>query len=114
MGYYILDENDIPIEVDDGIEWARWFEKNRNKKRVASTHVTPEIWVSTVFLGLDHQYGDGPPLIYETMVFNKDDGGGDMRRYSTRSEAMIGHIKAVDEVRARMAEQGRREGLKTP
>ena len=25
--------------------------------------------VSTIWLGLDHQWGEGPPLIFETMVF---------------------------------------------
>lgn len=27
--------------------------------------------VSTVDLGLDHSFGDGPPLYYETMIFKK-------------------------------------------
>ncbi len=52
--------------------------------------------VSTVFLGLDHQYGDGPPLLFETMVFPKD-SYSDLycERYSTYDEAEAGHAKAV-------------------
>ncbi|SPA03543.1 protein of unknown function (plasmid) [Cupriavidus taiwanensis] len=30
-----------------------------------------EFYISTVFLGLDHQWADGPPLIFETMVYEQ-------------------------------------------
>lgn len=29
-------------------------------------------WVSTVWLGINHSFGHGPPLIFETMVFDAD------------------------------------------
>lgn len=29
-----------------------------------------DYWISTVWLGLDHSFASGPPLIFETMVFN--------------------------------------------
>jgi hypothetical protein len=58
-------------------------------KRVASTQVG-DVWISTVWLGLDHQYGDGPPLIFETMQFD-DDTAGDYERWSTLEEAQAGH-----------------------
>ena len=47
-------------------------------------------FVSTVWLGLDHNYGEGEPLIFETMVFaSKNDRGDlDMNRYSTKEEAL--------------------------
>ena len=53
-------------------------------------------FVSTVWLGLDHSFGDGPPLIYETMVFpphSYDDLKCD--RYPSRKAATIGHTTAV-------------------
>ena len=57
-------------------------------------------WVSTVWLGINHQYGDGPPLIFETMVFSEDDDvDGYMRRYSTEAEARTGHNAVVIELR---------------
>lgn len=64
-----------------------------------------EFCVSTVFLGLDHQYGDGPPLVFETMIFASKDGEitdwcerwGD--RYSTIDGARAGHADAVQMVR---------------
>ncbi|MDX1247536.1 hypothetical protein GHK05_20720 [Sinorhizobium meliloti] len=56
-----------------------------------------ENWqVSTVFLGLDHQFGRGPPLLFETMAFRK--GGGDCEqceRYSTWDDAEAGHAAMV-------------------
>jgi predicted cobalt transporter CbtA len=50
--------------------------------------------VSTVWIGIDHRFGDdGPPLIFETMVFNRAEGWGelDCERYSTEAEAVAGH-----------------------
>ena len=50
--------------------------------------------VSTVFLAIDHRFGDGPPLIFETMIMGgKHDN--DCWRYATEEEAMIGHAAAI-------------------
>ena len=55
--------------------------------------------ISTVYLGLDHNFEiDGPPLIYETMVF----GGtlsGEQKRYPNRHAALAGHDQLAAEVR---------------
>ena len=89
---YILDEKGEPVVCNDLLEWAKWFEDN--KKTVAHTNVG-ESRVSTVFLGLDHSFGEGPPLIYETMIF-----GGEhdqyQERYSTKNEAITGHERACE------------------
>lgn len=58
--------------------------------------------VSTVWLGMDHNFSDdGNPLIFETMVFpNKGDGmefsEDYCQRYSTEEEAIKGHEEAVE------------------
>lgn len=53
--------------------------------------------VSTVWLGLDHQFGDGPPLIFETMVFPAESSMDlDCERYSTEEEAKAGHSAMVE------------------
>ncbi len=92
---YILDENHNPVEEVDLIKWANWFE---NADRiVAKTTVSPDAKVSTVFLGLDHRFGEGEPLLFETMVF----GGKldqEMDRYSTWKEAEEGHAAMVKKV----------------
>jgi len=77
------------------LEGAREHSKDRN---LAKTRVNGAT-VSTVFLGLDHRFGAGPPLVFETMVF----GGeldGDCDRYSTYDEAELGHVNMVNKVAA--------------
>lgn len=50
-------------------------------------------WISTVWLGLNHRFGAGTPLIFETMVFpSKGEFSElDAERYSTEAEAIAGH-----------------------
>lgn len=66
--------------------------------RVAETTLPNGRWVSTIWLGINHQYGDGPPLIFETMVFPSKDNMGELEcdRYSTEAEALAGHAKLVE------------------
>lgn len=86
--YY--DRQGMPIT--ETMAWAKKFE-DLSYKRVAQTTLPNGRWVSTVWLGLNHQDGDGPPLIFETMVFPnaQDMQELDMDRYSTETEAMVGH-----------------------
>lgn len=56
-----------------------------------------DVRVSTVFLGLDHRFGDGPPLLFETMAFVGHDDVG-MERYSTWQEAEEGHARWVAKI----------------
>lgn len=58
-------------------------------------------FVSTVWLGLDHNWGEGPPLIFETMVFWRGQHSDlYMDRYSTEEQAKNGHARACSFVRA--------------
>jgi hypothetical protein len=51
--------------------------------------------VSTVWLGLNHEFMPGrPPLIFETMIFGGDYGDY-CRRYSTEAAAVEGHAEVV-------------------
>lgn len=92
LGHYVLDGHKT-ILCPDPMMWAKWYETA--ERRVEHTTITEDIYVSTVFLGLNHNYGSGPPLLFETMVF----GGardGDCSRYSTWDEAERGHQEVVD------------------
>lgn len=84
--YY--DMNGVAMEL---MEWATAFEK---QERQIGYEQRDGITVSTVWLGLDHSFGDGPPLIFETMIFGgeRDDY---QDRYSTREEAEEGHRRAL-------------------
>lgn len=58
-------------------------------------------WVSTVWLGLDHNWDGGKPLIFETMVFPSHEGISDLdcKRYSTLAQAKKGHKAIVEKWR---------------
>lgn len=102
--HYMLDAHHTPIPVEDVLVWAAWFEDSA-QRIVAQTTVEP-YWVSTVFLGLDHNWSDdGPPTLFETMVFanNGDRGDLDCRRYATWDEAVAGHQITVALVRETVA-----------
>lgn len=87
---YVLKGHE-PKEVDL-MTWAQWIEQRKNK--VARTRVKNGVLISTIFLGLDHQYGDGPPLLFETMIFGGENDGY-QSRYSTWEEAEDGHKSAI-------------------
>jgi len=78
------------------LEWGRMLE-DREYCRVAETILDDGTRVSTAWLGLDHNYGDDPPLIFETTTFAEDDGDEqDQERYSTEQEALEGHQHMVE------------------
>jgi hypothetical protein len=64
-GKYILDGK-IAVECHDLKAWAKWYETGN--RRVADETING-MRVSTVFLSLDHSFGEGPPMLFETMVF---------------------------------------------
>jgi hypothetical protein len=99
-GQYIL-VGQTPVPEPDLLTWARWFEEN--DRRVAKTVVFDIALVSTVFLGLDYHFGSlcgydtGPPLVFESMIFWEDEGGEEMDRCSTWTEAEAMHRQMVEE-----------------
>jgi hypothetical protein len=74
-----------------------WAQSLKSDRRVAETTLPNGYWISTVWLGLNHQFGSGPPLIFETMVFQSRDDLDEMDcdRYSTEAEALKGHEEMV-------------------
>ena len=78
-------------------EWAEWFE-NPDLRRIDRTEINDDVYVSTVFMGLDHRFEEGQALLFETMVFG---GKYDetQERYSTLGEAKCGHYRIVEQLR---------------
>ncbi len=94
-GKYILEGHE-PKLAEDLLEWGSWFETA--DRIVAKTQISDDIEVSTIFLGLDHSFGEGPPLLFETMIF----GGSldqEMNRYPTWDEAEKGHQEIVQKAK---------------
>ena len=105
-GYY--DRQGNPLKL---MEWMKLFDDPKDrmaKKRVTETTLADGKWISTVWLGLDHSFGAGPPLIFETMVFpaKGDMGDLDCERYSTEAEAQEGHARMVQKWSAAASLQG--------
>lgn len=92
--WYVLDENKKPVQVDMLTGAKAMQEQNR----VVAKDIVGESRISTIFLGLDHGWGDGPPLVFETMIFEGPEDGF-QERYYTWDEAEAGHKKAVELVK---------------
>jgi len=97
MDEYILKDG-VPVKEPDIMKWAMWFENSNSDRRVAKTELDNDVTVSTVFLAIDHSFMGGPPLLYETMVF-EGELDGEMERYSTLEEAQCGHDAMVKRVK---------------
>ncbi len=93
----LLGHYDRRGQVIDFEAWARLCEEL--DYRIVAQELLPNgRWVSTVWLGLDHRFvGDGPPLIFESMVFPRLTSlqGLDQRRYSSETAALAGHQELV-------------------
>lgn len=89
----------------DGNQTSDLSEALRDK-RVAQDFLAEGFCVSTVHLGIDHRFGEGPSLIFETMVFRQENGKvtsfSDLYcdRYSTEAEAAAGHARVVAQIKA--------------
>ena len=93
MGYYkLVNKKPVPATVDE----LESILEDGDSRKVAVTCIGIAT-VSTVFLGLDHSFGDTTPILFETLVFGglKD---GYMLRYATWEEAENGHKDVVKEV----------------
>lgn len=99
---YILGPNHEAIACDDVLEWARWFENIQ--ARIVAHDTVGHYFVSTVFLGLDHNWGEGPPILWETMIFDQGPGVEAFHdeyccRYTSHDEAVAGHAVALEQAR---------------
>lgn len=110
-GMYVL-INKEPVPITDTMKWAVSFEQRHeimqatgvDPWRVALTDVG-DCYVSTVFLGLDHNYfGGGRPVLFETMIFHRKSVGEELMswqdRCSTWDEAEAMHERGVAALRA--------------
>lgn len=99
LKHWILDDNHNLVEVDL-ITWAKYIEHPDNRV-VGYTQINSEVWVSTIFLGIDHRFPSfppGPPLVFETLVF----GGplnGEGGRWVSYDDAKTNHEMFVKRAR---------------
>lgn len=93
---YVLDEQGEPVLETDLMKWAEWF---GTPARILAQEWVAESQISTVFLGIDHNWGDGPPILWETMVFNGRLNGEQDRCSGSREQAMAMHAEMVARVK---------------
>lgn len=88
----------VPKLEPDIISWMEW--RHGADCTINMTQVG-EMCVLTVFLGIDHAFDGGPPLLFETMIFARH---GEIDAYQGRcttwEQAEIQHANAVEAARA--------------
>jgi hypothetical protein len=101
---YILIGHD-PIPCEDLTTWTTWMDGPgrlvQDTQLIDAAH--NRVRVCTAFLGVDVNFGDGPPILFETVVF----GGPyhwELYRYCTWEEAQLGHAAVVERCKARSEE----------
>ena len=85
-----------PIPCNDIRKFGRFFE--HHKRGVRRTYFKNG-FVSTVFLGIDHKFGEGPPILFETMIYMNGEFTDYQTRCSTWRQALRMHWDAVDWVK---------------
>ena len=91
---YIL-RGKTPVPCDDLMEWARWMD---TRESIVKQTKVGTMFVSTVFLGLDHSLDGDPPILFETMTFCDDSIA--CQRCSTWEQAEERHRRAVEQAEA--------------
>jgi len=97
-----FDKEGAPISMQ---RWGelRWHMDDDGRvseyARVGDDHVGA-VWVSTVWLGIDHGFGHGPPQIFETMIFGSEAEFNPVCRYATEADAVAGHWRTVADLKA--------------
>ena len=69
--WYTLDENNKPVQ-SPVIQYGEWLEENQDRRVVKQDHVG-DVFISTVFLGLDYAWHSDIPVLWETMIFEGED-----------------------------------------
>lgn len=105
MNRYILDADNNPQPAPTDAEFWAWLDRERaargQKTPIGTLQVAKDAWgerpdcVSTVFLGVDYGFGEGPPLVFETMLFTNDERDDSIWHYATWNEAIAGHNAVV-------------------
>lgn len=102
LDLYTLDGNGEPVIETSLMKWvvAYGHALSDGGNGVISQEIG-DSKVSTIFLGLDHNYsGKGPPILWETMVFGGPMQGTQDRCTGSREQALGMHCKMVACVKA--------------
>ena len=93
---YTLDKNGNPVFEPDLIKWAKWIE---SEKRSVANETVGDSKISTVFLGIDHAFDDGPLVLWETTIFGGELDQHQERCGGSRQQAQEMHNRMVQMVK---------------
>jgi hypothetical protein len=71
MKQYIL-ENKVPVEVSIFGDFVKMMAFQESGGMIVKQEYFGNFYISTVFLGLDHNFGTGKPVLFETMIFTTE------------------------------------------
>ncbi len=102
---YILNEQGEPTPEPDDTKWALWmFDDDAILRRLVNrTDVNGDmtVAVSTVFLGINHQWQkECPPILWETMIFGGPLDRTTWRCSGSREQAEAQHVRVVTKAKA--------------
>jgi hypothetical protein len=92
--WYILDDDNNPVKSTVN-EFADWEEAYPERKAVKQEYID-DVYISTVFLGLDHAWNSDIPVLWETMIFGGENDQAYQERYASYEQAIEGHQKAIN------------------
>ena len=80
------------------------FSEEMQNRKVVNKTVLDALTVSTVFLFLNHAFSfeehtSKVRILWETCVFEKDKGSQVVSRYTSYTEACLGHEKICDQIK---------------
>lgn len=91
-GIYILDDDGNPTPAR---ELGQYHDSFLDPRRFVAVDIAEDgAYISTIFTGIDYAFGQGKPLLFETMIRGGPYDGW-QKRYHTREESVAGHHVAV-------------------
>ena len=101
-GWYRMEKDGSVHPIQD------FAEANKDSERVLAKTKVGKEEVSTVFLGLDHNYDpNDKPILFETMIFPKCEY---CERYHTFDDAWKGHKRVVAALKKELKKEPKKPG----
>lgn len=95
MSYFIFERPDKIIETDRET-FTKWI--NDPKLRILlQDGLENGLFLSTVFLGLDHAHGGPEPILFETAILDRDYNDLHMKRHKNYQTAAKYHYEVLND-----------------
>lgn len=102
-GWYRLGANGEPVRcrtMREAMPFTEAEDEERRRLKIVRQEYVGKLWVSTVFLLIDHSWmGQGPPVLWETMIFPSGDDMGELacdRCSGSREQAEAMHVRMTE------------------